>query len=267
VTTIDEIACCLEALAPTALAEDWDNVGLLLGDRDARVDRAMTCLTLTPDVAAEAVATGAGLIVSHHPILFRPIQRLTADTPEGRLLLDLAAAGIAVYSPHTGYDSASGGINQQLAELLQLADVVPLRPLPADEADRSPPAGAGRFGRLPQPLSLAAFIQQVKQRLSLKHVQYVGNADAIIERVGIACGSAAEFLRDAHRLGCECFVTGEARFHSGLEAAGLGINLVLIGHYASERPAVERLAEMLAGRFPQLTVWPSEAEADPLKWA
>jgi dinuclear metal center YbgI/SA1388 family protein len=117
----------LERFAPRELAADWDNVGLLLGDRAAPAGRVMTCLTVTPESAAEAVERQAGLVVTHHPILFRPVQRLTTDTPEGRMLLSLIRAGVAVYSPHTAFDNTRGGINEMLARRLGLAEVTPLR--------------------------------------------------------------------------------------------------------------------------------------------
>ena len=125
--TVAAVVEFLERLAPPALAADWDNVGLLLGERTAEVRRLMTCLTVTPDSAAEAVAEGAGLVVTHHPILFRAIKRLTDATVEGRMLLALARAGVAVYSPHTAYDDASEGINALLARRLGLGGVGPLR--------------------------------------------------------------------------------------------------------------------------------------------
>jgi dinuclear metal center YbgI/SA1388 family protein len=117
----------LNQFAPLALAAEWDNVGLLLGDASAPVRSIMTCLTVTPDSAAEAVAAGASLIVSHHPIFFRPGKRLTAATTEGRMLLDLARAGVAVYSPHTAFDNCKGGINDILARRIGLTGVMPLR--------------------------------------------------------------------------------------------------------------------------------------------
>src|SRR5262245_64037003 len=117
----------LEALAPPALAADWDNVGLLLGDRGADARRVMTCLTVTPESAAEAVERRADLVVTHHPILFKGVKRLTADTAEGRTLLALARAGVAVYSPHSALDNAAGGINDLLARKLGLRGVAPLR--------------------------------------------------------------------------------------------------------------------------------------------
>jgi len=125
--TVAEIVADLEAFALPGLAADWDNVGLLLGRRDRPVARLMTCLTVTPESAAEAIERSAGLIVSHHPILFRPTKRLTGDTVEGRMVLDLTRAEVAVYSPHTAFDNCPGGINDHLAGLLGLANVGPLR--------------------------------------------------------------------------------------------------------------------------------------------
>lgn len=265
--TVRDIAELMDTIAPLDLAEEWDNVGLLLGDVQNDVDRVLTCLTLTPDVAREAIDKQAGMIVSHHPILFRPVQRLTADSSEGRMLLDLIAAGIAVYSPHTGYDSAVEGINQQLAEMFQLKQIAPLRPDVNVETDDAVAIGAGRYGTLGKPTQLSELIETIKRQLKIDSLQFVGSDLAMVERVGIACGSAAEFLSDAARAGCQLFITGEARFHSALEAVSLDMNMVLVGHYASERPAVERLADTISTALPQLTVWPSESESDPIQWA
>ena len=268
-TSLQQIINFLRRFAPVELAEEWDNVGLLVGVKAGNVSRIMTCLTLTPDVAREAIEKQADLVVSHHPVMFRPIQRLTDESVEGTMLWEVIRHGIAVYSPHTGYDSAAEGINQQLATLLQLQEVAPLRPLPSAEDTPAEPRtafGAGRYGRLPQPVTLGEFLQTVKQQLRIENLQYVGSLDARIEQVGIACGAAAEFLTDAHRLGCQLLLTGEARFHDCLHARGLGMAMVLPGHYASERPAMEVLAGILTGEFPELTVWASEAECDPVQW-
>ncbi len=125
--TVANILDFLDRVNPLSLAADWDNVGLLLGERGAAVTHVMTCLTVTPESAAEAVETGAQLIVTHHPILFRAVKRLTDATPEGRMLLSLIRAGVAVYSPHTAFDNAAGGINESLARRLGLTSLTPLR--------------------------------------------------------------------------------------------------------------------------------------------
>src|SRR5262245_47567282 len=139
--TVADIVRFLEGFAPLSLAESWDNVGLLVGRREQPVSRVMTCLTVTAESAREAVERGAQLIVTHHPFPFRPVARLTDDTNDGNLLLDLVSAGIAVYSPHTAFDSAIQGINQRLAEGLQLGTINPL--ITIGEG----PLGSGRAGK------------------------------------------------------------------------------------------------------------------------
>lgn len=126
-TTVADVVAFLEKLAPLQLAAAWDNAGLLLGERTAHVQRVMTCLTVTPESVAEAIAANVNLIVTHHPVLFRAVQRCTDATAEGRLLLPLLRAGVAVYSPHTAFDNTPGGINDVLARRLELIDVRPLR--------------------------------------------------------------------------------------------------------------------------------------------
>src|SRR5438105_4624239 len=114
--TVGDVVNVMERVAPPGLAAEWDNTGLLLGERTKTVARVLTCLTLTHEVAAEAAAEKAELIVTHHPILFRGVKRLTDDTPEGRMILELVRANVAVYSPHTAFDNTSGGINEILAD-------------------------------------------------------------------------------------------------------------------------------------------------------
>lgn len=364
-TTVFDVCNHLKAIAPLNLAEDWDNVGLLLGDDSHEITRAMTCLTLTSDVAAEAAANGTGLIVTHHPILFKPVKKITADTAEGRTLLTLLCHGVAVYSPHTAWDNSDSGINQQLAELLELKEVAPLRPRAAAEhlklvtfvpeaqldqvrqavwdagagtignyhhcsfnlqgtgtffgSEHTNPAvgqagqlevveevrleiicptklldralsalksahpyeepavdvfavkslpdgtGSGRVGNLPQSMTLGTLNQIIAERLRQPAVQFVGDPSTPIKRLGIACGAAAEFLRDAHRFGCQALLTGEARFHACLEAVELGMGMILPGHFATERFAMETMAERLTREFPNIVVTASASERDPVQ--
>jgi dinuclear metal center YbgI/SA1388 family protein len=364
--TVATIVNHLDQFAPPRLAAKWDNVGLLLGDRAANVDRVLTCLTVTPEVVAEAVAEKAGLIITHHPMLFRPVQRLTTDHPEGRMLLELVRAGVAVYSPHTAFDNTRGGINEMLAQKLELTDVMPLRRQPgggqcklvvfvpdadlgrvsdalfaagagnigqysqcsyrlsgtgtffgSDAAQPSigqkgrreevsewrlevvcpeegvgaavaalrrahsyeepaydvyplrPAAsdqGEGRLGRLPQAMPLAELARKAKASLTAGLVQYVGEAARPVERVALACGAAGEFLRDAARAGADVFLTGEMRFHDYLAAQAQGVGLILPGHYATERFAIEELSDLLRRRWPDVDVAPSQRETDPVTW-
>lgn len=263
--SVAELMHFLEQFASLELAEDWDNVGLLVGDPNAEARRVMTCLTLTEDVAEEAIDQSVDFIISHHPLLFRPVQRLTTSTAEGRVLLKLLAHETAVYSPHTAFDSAPTGINQQLAEALGLSSIKPIRA--RDRSTNLTGLGSGRYGILPQTIPLTEFLQLVKKALSIPMLQYVGDPQRDILTVGVACGSAAEFLSDACALGCDVLLTGEARFHALLEARSCETALVLAGHYATERPAVEQLADTVAAEFQSLQVWASRVESDPMNWS
>ncbi len=364
--TVAAVVAFMERLAPLALAADWDNVGLLLGERTAEVRRILTCLTVTPDSAAEAVAEGAGLIVTHHPILFRAVKRLTDDTPEGRMLLALARAGVAVYSPHTAFDDAPDGINALLARRLGLAGVGPLRrrddartfkvvvftpekdlqrvseamfaagagrigqysecsfrllgtgtffgseashPTVGQKGRReeaaewrleavcpegsvdavtaaihrahsyeepaydvyplrpaASPLGVGRLGALPEPRPLRAFAEAVRAALGCGPVQFIGDPQRPVSRVAVACGAGGELLADAVRARADVLLTGEARFHDYLAGQAQGLSLVLPGHYATERCGVEELADRLGAEWPDVPVWASRRERDPVGW-
>jgi dinuclear metal center YbgI/SA1388 family protein len=258
--TVSEICSRLDSFAPPRLAESWDNTGLLLGRSDIPVRKMLTCLTLTEQVAWEAVGTQAQLVITHHPVFFRPLRKLTDATSEGRMALVLAENRIAVYCPHTAFDSAASGINQQLAESLGLESIRPLRPL-TDE----PSLGGGRFGVFSRPVPRSEFLSRVQAVTAAAWLEWSGAGPERIQRVAIGCGAGGEFLADAARLGCDTFVTGEARFHGILEAQSLGLNLVLAGHYESERPGVEELARRLREWFPQVDTAASAAELNPLR--
>lgn len=264
-TTIDGVAQYLAGLAPLSLAESWDNVGLLVGDRAAAVRRVMVCLTITPTVVAEAIDRRANLIVAHHPLPFQPLKRITADTTAGRMLIDLIAAGVAVYSAHTAFDSAFRGINQQLAELLRLENIRPLQPLaPSASSAATAELGSGRLGSPPSGETLAGLAERAKVALAATTVRTVGDPGRGIGKVAVACGSGGSFLDAARRRGCDCMLTGEANFHACLEAEATGVGLILVGHFASERFAMERLAAEMADEFSAVEVWASEREEDPL---
>jgi dinuclear metal center YbgI/SA1388 family protein len=256
---IEAVQEFLEKIAPPRLAEPWDNVGLLIGDRKANVRRLMTCLTVTPTTVDEAIRGQADLIVTHHPIPFTAVKTLTADTVVGSMLLKLIAAGVAVYSPHTAFDSAAEGINQRLARGLGLAEIAPLRPHQEGQ-------GAGRFGRIEGRLTLGELAERSMKFLGLEGLHVVGNLQQRIRTVAVACGAAGEFLEIAREAGCDALVLGEARFHTCLEAEAWGMGLVLPGHFASERFAVDALAEVLGRQFPEVQVWASREERDPLAW-
>ncbi|MCE2728172.1 MAG: Nif3-like dinuclear metal center hexameric protein [Planctomycetaceae bacterium] len=255
------VTAALESIAPLRLAADWDAVGLLMSPRRPALERVMTCLTLTEDVAAEAVRRGADLVVSHHPLTFRPVARLTDESHVGRVLLALAGAGTGVWSPHTAWDSAAGGINDQLAVMLGLAHVAPLEP----DAEL-PLVGFGRAGTAPEAMTVAGMARRVGAALRVRHVQLVGAADRPAGRVGIVCGSGGDCIPQVVRGACDTLLTGEIKLHQAIEAAAAGLAVVAVGHHASERFSMAVLAERLTAAVPGLECWASEVEQDPLGW-
>lgn len=256
---LEEIIAVLEQLAPLSLAEEWDNVGLLVGDRDASVERIMTCLTVTPTTVDEACRKGANLIVAHHPLPFRPLKTVTSDATAGSLLLKLIEHRVAVYSAHTAFDSAQAGINQHLALGLNLQEIAPL--IPSDDEE----VGTGRCGLADEPQTLRELAERTKAFLGIDQVRLVGDDGQSCDRVAIACGSGGSFLEVARASQCHALVTGEASFHTCLEAEATGVGLVLAGHFASERFALVSLADYLSEQLAQIQAWASVDEQDPLR--
>ena len=212
-TTLENLCSTLGHIAPLRLAESWDNVGLLVGDRQRSITRVMTCLTISPNVVQEAIDENVDVIVVHHPLPFKALQRITADTIPGKMLLQLIAAEVAIYSAHTAFDSASNGINQMWAESLGLQNCKPLI-----ESDDPTELGAGRVGTLSQPMTLIELVSKTSNHVGATVPRRVGAADQAVNKVAFACGSGGTFLPAAARAGCDALITGEATFHTCFEA-------------------------------------------------
>lgn len=272
---IHDLVSYLESFAPLQLAEDWDNVGLLLGERKSELNTALTCLTITPEVVEEAIQGKVDLIISHHPMPFRPLKKITGDSVTGTMILQLVRNGVSVYSPHTSFDSTARGINQLIAERLELEDIQPLLPIDgwtdstASEPQAEAPGpiyGVGRCGNLSGRVSCRELTKRLGDQFQLTTIKFCGSIEDYGSRVGIACGSAGQFISDAKRHGCDVFITGETSFHTCLEAQAIGISMFLLGHFGSERFAVEVLAEHLSAEFPQLSIKASTQESDPVQY-
>lgn len=257
---IADLCQFLEKFAPRRLAEDWDNVGLLVGDEASPMHRVMTCLTLTPNTVEEALREKADLVIAHHPLPFKPLKRITTDTTPGRLLLKLIRGNIAVYSPHTAFDSAADGINQHLAIMLRLTNIEPLIPAKNDPEG----LGAGRVGHLITPTTLGQFVEHAKNVLRVPQVQVVGSPQRTVLRVAVGCGSAGSFLEQARAAECDVFLTGETNLHTCYEAEAWNMGLIAAGHFATERFHLDYLADVLRHQFPNLHVWGSLDEREPM---
>ncbi|MCB9555735.1 MAG: Nif3-like dinuclear metal center hexameric protein [Deltaproteobacteria bacterium] len=237
----------LEAIrrfAPPTLALDGDPTGLQVGRADRPIERVLCCLDLTEAVAREAADLGVGLIVSHHAVVFRPLRDLRTDRPRGRILELLLKNEIAVYVPHTALDVTRGGLNDWLAGQLGLLDTQPLRiTAAAQSADQ--PQGIGRLGRLAGSSSLQQLAEQLKAALQAPAVRVVGDLQAVPRQAAVLCGDGRSFLHAAADAGAELLVTGDIDHHSALEARALGMALLDVGHFSSERAAARLLADAL----------------------
>lgn len=250
--TVKEIYCALDGWASFETQMSFDNSGLLVGRGAREVTSVLVALDVTLPVVEEAARLGCSLIVAHHPVIFEPVRRLTDDDPTGEILLVLAEKGIAAICAHTNLDAAQGGVNDCLAQMLELSDIAMLEEEGADRFGR--PYGIGRVGMAKeQGSSVQDYATYVKRRLGAASVRFA-DAGKPVRRVAVGGGSCGSMLMDAVKAGCDTFVTSDVKYNVFLDAKALGINLMDAGHYATENVVTPALARFLKEEFPALTV-------------
>jgi dinuclear metal center YbgI/SA1388 family protein len=335
----------LEKIAPRRLAEDWDNVGLMTGSPAQAVHKIFVCLDVTQAVVLRAVESGCDMIVSHHPLIFKPIKNLRSDLPQGKLLQSILENHLIVFSAHTNLDITDGGVNDVLAEKIGLTNLQPFVSteeeelvklvvfVPEEQADAvrfaigDAGAGAiggyshcsfsargegmflpgegthpfvgipgkmekvdevkietilplriknkvvramlkahpyeevaydiyplkntgktmslGRFGELVDPLEIEEFAALVKKSLPVDGVRFVRGGKKLIKKVALCSGSGAEFITKAAYMGADAYVTGDVKYHEAQKAEQLGMHLIDAGHFGTEMPVVQVLADLL----------------------
>ena len=248
-----ELCSYIDSFAPFSTAEDWDNVGLLVGSPERESDRVLVALDVTSGVLEEAVRLGAGIILSHHPVIFLPLRRIDG----GGLYAALIRADVTVVSAHTNLDFASGGVNDALAGRLGLGST---RPFDLLENGLS----LGRIGELEVPMEPAAFAQYTAERLGCGAASFICG-DRPVKTVAVSGGKLSTPPEKAAALGCDALVSSEIRHSDFLEAAELGLTLVDAGHFFTEAPVAALLTERLSARFPGVSFIPSET-AFPIKY-
>ena len=246
--SVQQILALLQTAAPQELALDWDNVGLLV-DAGAPVDGVLTTLDITPAVVREAVENDCQLIVSHHPVIFHPIKRLTAADVPAQLMKN----GISAICMHTNLDAAEGGVNDTLSDILGIA---------ADGRE-SFAEGCGRIGTT-MPTTVEALARFCADTLH-SGVRYV-NGDKPVTRLAEVSGGGGSYLQEAIDRGADCLVTGEAAHHIALLAKERGVGLVVAGHWGTEHAIADVLAARISAAFPQLTVAHAESDKDPYSY-
>jgi len=241
----------LETKFPKTLAYDWDNPGLQVGSLNKKCQTVLVTLDVTKEVVKEAIALKADLIISHHPLIFKPLSSIVTETPRGKMLSDLIKNNIAVYSTHTNYDLALGGMNDELASVLGLGDIQVL-----DEVEQM-----GRFGTVP-PQPMTDFIEFVKQKLEVQTCRFIGRLDSTVKIVGISGGSGSNHVGSAMKKQCDLYITGDVTYHTALDCVQMGQNVLDVGHYA-EKIFKKAIQSDLKNVFPDLPILVSAIDTDP----
>jgi len=262
-TTIDRILNSLSSLAPFSLAEEWDNVGLLVGDPAAKVTGIMVGLDPTAELLDEAIAAGANLVITHHPIIFSGLKSIRTDQPAGALIAKAITNQIAVIACHTNLDVVPNGVSHILAQRLGLID---LRPLTAG-ASSTAELGFGRVGNLPAPVAPKIFLEHLCTVLGLAAVSVAGSLPDVISRVAVCGGSGSDFATVAHACGAQIYITGEVKHHLARWAEEANFCIIDAGHFATEALVSEALAaqlsDILASQSLNIPVRATEKQKNP----
>jgi dinuclear metal center YbgI/SA1388 family protein len=242
--TLADIVGIFEDRYDPAWAESWDAVGLVCGDPGAQVRRVLFAVDPVAEVADEALGWGADLIVTHHPLLLRPVHGVPATTPKGRLVHRLIRGGTALFTAHTNADVADPGVSDALARAVGLTgDLRPLSPSPDD-----PRRGLGRVGELPEPLTLREFAAGAAEGLpaTAGGLRVAGDPDALIRTVAVCGGAGDSLLGAARAAGADVYLTADLRHHPASEFREAGTTaLVDAAHWATEWPWLRDAAGLL----------------------
>ncbi len=231
---LKELVSLFESYAQPALAQMWDNIGLLVEPEEHEITRVLVALDCTKDVVNEAKARCCQLVLTHHPLFLTPVRSLSYSTPETASACLLVRNGIGLYSSHTNLDAAKGGVNDTLAAKLGLINVRQLK----IEGAENEAIGLPRIGELSSPMQLRDFAHLTNSRLCAS-VRVGGNMEQLVSRIAVVGGSGGDFVETAHACGADALVTGEIKHNKAIAANLLGLSVIEAGHYETERPVLE----------------------------
>lgn len=255
---VRDIASAIERYAPLSLQESYDNAGLQVGDRDADVQAVLLCLDVTESVLEEASKRSCTMVVSHHPLIFHGLKSLTGADETQRLVLQALRRGIAVYSAHTNLDSTAYGVSYEMGSRLGVRDMRPLEPSGEESA-----TGLGVIGMIDATPKLE-FLRRVKEKFGVKSLRHsAGGCSLVVRRVALCGGSGASMIGKAIAAGADVYVTADIKYHD-FTTYGNDLILADIGHYESELCSEQIFSRVLREAFPELIVYFSETERNPV---
>lgn len=244
-----------------ALQESYDNAGLIVGDRDAEVQSALLCVDITEAVLEEAVALGAGLIISHHPVIFHPLRHLTGSTYIERVVAEAIRHGIALYAAHTNLDSAPGGMSHRVGNLLGLENVILL----GEKSPLDPQAGFGIVGDAHSEMPVSDYLIHIGNTLDAWVVRYSNPATQTVRRVAVCTGAGASMTADAKRAGADIYISSDFRYNDFLDA-DRDITIADVGHFESEYCAIELLFDIIRKKLPTFALHKSNNSTNPVNY-
>lgn len=260
---IKDILDVVNHIAPFRLAESWDNVGLLVGNPENEVATLLAGLDPSTTLLNEAIERGADTIITHHPIIFRPLPAINTSDPTGSFLQKALSHNINVIACHTNLDNAREGVSDCLAALLGLSNLRPLLPL-----ENQPDVGSGRIGSYPQPLPTQPFLEKLFSALQLPAVNVAGTLPEQIRTVALCGGSGSEFAETALAQGADLYISAEIKHNTARWAEECNFCIIDGTHYATEQPAVTFLVNKLQDTFTQqkrpVSILQTTTEKNPL---
>ena len=269
--TVKDLLETLDKIAAFGLAEQWDNVGLMVGDPDQQIQGVLVALDPTEEVLAEAKESATDCIITHHPLIFNPLKAIYTNQPMGRLVRQALKNDISVIGFHTNLDQAVGGVNDVLAESLGMVKSMPLAPVDRGqgraESLESADIGFGRVGRLAEPLSSKDFIKRLCVFFNLSVLRVAGELPEEINTVAVCGGSGSDLAETAYASGAQVYITGEVKHSTARWAEAVGFCIIDAGHFATENPVVDSLVKVLEDDFAEkgisIPVNPSAKQQNP----
>ena len=257
---IKEITDAIERFAPLALQEEYDNAGLVVGDPEREVGRALLAVDVTEEVLAEAEQEGCDLVVTHHPIVFHPLKRLNEADYVQRCVARAVRRDIALYACHTNLDSAPGGMSWRLAEMLGVGNLRVLQPSETGDG-----AGFGVVGELPEAIDTVEFMRIIPRRLEVSGGRYSDIATSGVRRVAVCTGAGASLIGEARRAGADIYITADMKYNDFM-APDKALTVADIGHFESEYCAIQLIFDILSKNLCTFAVRKSERSRNPVNY-
>lgn len=257
---IKHIMDAIEEFAPKSLSAGFDNPGLLVGDPDGEVSKALLCVDVTEAVMDEAAAIGADMVISHHPIIFHPLRHITGTTYIERVVARAVCEGIALYAAHTNLDAAPLGMSHRLGKIIGLRNMQVLEA----GADRPDGAGYGIWGEVDETDTLD-FLRDVQKSLSVGAIRYSTLTQPKVSRVAICTGAGASMAADAKRVGAQVYISADFKYNDFLDA-GRDLVIADVGHFESEYCAIELIGEIIRKKIPNFALCASRQSVNPVNY-